>query len=104
MALKFCKEVSRMTVTLSPQLEQYVEQKVATGEYSSVSDVLNAALHQLQHGEQQDEDDIEIVKAALQVADHQFASGQYRTYTSETLQTLADEIKAKGRAQLSAKE
>ena len=39
-----------MEITLSPTLKQFAEDRVASGEYASISDVVNDALARLRDG------------------------------------------------------
>jgi antitoxin ParD1/3/4 len=72
-----------MTVTLTPQLEALVRQKVETGSYRTTDEVIEAALRLLD-----EQDRLTRLRAAIAVGDAQLARGEGIPYTPE----LMDEI------------
>lgn len=55
-----------MNVRLDPQLEEWVQQQVATGQYSDASEVVNEALQTFIEQDQGQEWDIESLRQAIQ--------------------------------------
>ena len=85
------KEVKVMNVSLTPQLESYVKQKVAAGMYNSVSEVMREALRLLE-----ERDALKEMKLAALRSDLQ--EGIYELDRGEGTPLDINEIKAKARA------
>ena len=68
-----------MTVTLTPESEALVQRKVDAGGYTTVDEVIQAALRLL------DEHDRKLaeLRAAIAVADEQIERGQVKEWTPE---------------------
>jgi putative addiction module CopG family antidote len=60
-----------MTISLTPELDQFLKQKLASGQYASVADVLKAAFRAL--------DEEEKTIAAVMEGNSDFEAGRYRT-------------------------
>jgi putative addiction module CopG family antidote len=75
-----------MNVTLTPEAEALVRRKVATGPYRSVDEVIEEALRALE-----ERDRLARLKAALATGDEQYARGEVKTWTPETLDRLKRE-------------
>lgn len=67
-----------MTVTLSPQLEELIRSKVASGRYRDADEVIREALELLDEHEQ-----AERLRAALAIGEEQFERGEYVEYTPD---------------------
>ena len=80
-----------MNVSLTPQLESYVKQKVAAGMYNSVSEVMREALRLLE-----ERDALKEMKLAALRSDLQ--EGIYELDRGEGTPLDINEIKAKARA------
>ena len=89
-----------MNVSLTPQLEQWVQDKVGSGMYSSSSDVIRAALRLLHDYEDARNNKMEVLRSELQVGLEQFKAGDYEELTP----ALMDRIKQKGRREISGQE
>jgi antitoxin ParD1/3/4 len=85
-----------MEITLSPGLQRFVEEKVASGEYASVSDVIAGALMLLREEDAPLWTDEELRKE-IQIGLDQLDRG-------ETAEFTADDIKAEGRRLLAAEQ
>jgi putative addiction module CopG family antidote len=80
-----------MNIALTPELEQFIEAQIATGAFSSATEVIHDGLRLLrQHTE---------LKQTLQQGIADLEQGRYTTYTSA--QDLATQIKTLGRQQQS---
>ena len=83
-----------INVTLAPELEAFVHQKIASGEYASVSDVLNEALNLWRDEEQEEEELRREIARGLE----DFERGAYTTCKSEEERTaFFEQVKANGR-------
>lgn len=61
-------------VSLTDELDRYVEQSVQSGQYDNASEVIRAAIRELRQSELEDKAKIEALKAAIQEG---FDSGIY---------------------------
>jgi antitoxin ParD1/3/4 len=85
-----------MNVSLTPELEQLISDKVGTGMYQTASEVVREGLRLLK-----DRDDRQLradVRAGFEAVDR----GEYTDYTASTIKNLAAEVKAAGRRYLAS--
>lgn len=87
-----------MQITLTPDLEAFVREKVASGQYPSVSDVVNGALSEFQQREGEEEFTPEH-RAYLQ---RELERGMDQARRGEFVEHDLEKIKAKGRERLAA--
>ena len=85
-----------MNVSLTPRLEEMVQEHVRSGRYSSASEVIRAALRLLEDHEREQAVRFEQLKADVRKGIDQLDAGQGRELTQEVF----EEIKARGRAEL----
>ena len=71
-----------MEITLSPSLLRFVEEKVASGEYASVSDVVNDALVRLR-GDAAPEWTPDGLREAVRIGIDQADRGEFVEFTAE---------------------
>lgn len=83
-----------MNVSLTPELEQLVNDKVATGLYQTASEVVREALRLLKERDQEREHLRFDVRAGLD----QLAANHGKSYDKASGRRLRDRIKADGRA------
>jgi putative addiction module CopG family antidote len=83
-----------MEVQLTPDQEAFLRQAVASGRYSTTEEAVREAMASW---EQKERARLELT-AALDEAEAELASGQFRDYTIQTLPTLAEELKREARA------
>jgi antitoxin ParD1/3/4 len=81
-----------MTVTLAPELEKIVNERISTGIYDSPADVVDAALRLL---DAQDRQKLEALRRDIAISKEQFERSDFTSYSSA--KELVDEIKAEGR-------
>jgi antitoxin ParD1/3/4 len=88
-----------MNVSLTPQLEDFVKEKVKTGRYHSASEVVREALRMLE------ERDLRLadLRKEIAVGVEQLEHGEYTTYDQDTIGDFFEEIKKEGRKRLKAK-
>jgi antitoxin ParD1/3/4 len=82
-----------MNVSLTPELEQYVNQKVESGLYHSASEVIREGLRMLKERDEIHQRKLEALRREIQIGIDQAERGQTQPLTAEV---LAD-IKARGR-------
>jgi len=85
-----------MNVSLTPQLEKWVQSRVETGLYSSSSEVVRDALRVLHHFEEEKARKLSELRSELHVGIEQFRKGR----SEEMTPALIDKIKQQGRERL----
>ena len=73
-----------MNVSLTPQLEHLIRERVASGRYNNASEVVRDALRQMEERDRK----YDVLRAMLVEADAQIDRGEYREWTP----TLRDEM------------
>ncbi|MGI8639093.1 MAG: type II toxin-antitoxin system ParD family antitoxin [Pyrinomonadaceae bacterium] len=79
-----------MQITLTPEIENIVKQKVASGNYASETDVIRESLRLLQ---QRDEEKFKSLREDLQAAYEQLQRGESMPFDIKA----AEQIKSAGR-------
>jgi antitoxin ParD1/3/4 len=87
-----------MNVSLTPELERFVNAKVGSGRYHSASEVIREGLRLLKQQDEVNEHQLEELRREIQIGIDQEERGQVSAFTKETLK----EIKAQGRKRLVA--
>ncbi|MBV1911956.1 MAG: type II toxin-antitoxin system ParD family antitoxin [Kangiellaceae bacterium] len=82
-----------MNISLTPQLEGYVKQKVSTGLYNSSSEVIREGLRLLEERDAMKNMKLEALRKSLNAGIDSLDAGEGRSFDKEA-------IKAKGRAML----
>lgn len=85
-----------MNVSLTPQLERMIAQKVKSGNYQTASEVVREGLRLIQRRDQE----IERVRALVKVGDDQIERGEYIEVDQQGLKQLFEDVKARGRKRL----
>ncbi len=83
-----------MNVSLTPELERLVNEKVESGLYQTASEVVREALRLLKERDQAREQ----LRADVQAGFDQLVQGESRVYDKTTGRKLAEQIKSRGRA------
>ena len=86
-----------MNISLTPELDSYVQQKVQTGMYHSASEVIREGLRLLREQDQFRHARLAQLRQDVDLGADQIARGEYTEYTMATVKDLATEIKSKGR-------
>jgi antitoxin ParD1/3/4 len=82
-----------MNVSLTPELERLVNEKVESGLYQTASEVVREALRLLKERDEARDQ----LRADVQAGFDQLARGESRAYDKATSRQLAERIKARGR-------
>jgi antitoxin ParD1/3/4 len=90
-----------MDVQLTPELENFVNEKVASGLYNSASEVVHEALWLLFEQEKIRRFRIEEIRREIKAGADQIEHGKYKDYDSAN--DLIDDIRARGQARLKVK-
>ena len=86
-----------MNVSVTPQLEEFVRQKVNSGLYGSASEVVREALRLLQERDRSYNSKLETLRADLELGRRQLAAGQGKVFDRRA----AEQIKAEARRRAS---
>lgn len=82
-------------VSLTDELDSYIERSVQSGHYDNASEVVRAAIRALQQSELEDQARVEALKTAIQEG---FASGIYEGDVISEMRTLIRQRAAKNAA------
>lgn len=85
-----------MNVSLTPELERLVNEKVKTGMYQTASEVVREALRLLQDRDAQ----LETLRTDVRAGFDQIERGRFAEYNAKTARKLARDVKAGGRKRL----
>jgi antitoxin ParD1/3/4 len=87
-----------MNISLTPELEQYVNGRVQSGLYHSASEVIREGLRLLKEKDEVHQRKLQELRREIQIGVDQSDRGHISPFTKATLK----EIKAKGRKRLIA--
>jgi antitoxin ParD1/3/4 len=90
----------RNDVSLTPELEKLVEEKVATGMYQTASEVVREALRLL-HA--RDRYRFEALRGEIRAGFNEIDRGEFTDYDEGSMSSLAAAVKRRGRPHLSAR-
>jgi antitoxin ParD1/3/4 len=94
MASSLDMRADRMNVSLTPELERLVNEKVESGLYQTASEVVREALRLLKDRDQAREQ----LRADVQAGFDQLSRDESRAYDKTSGRKLAEQIKSRGRA------
>ena len=89
-----------MNVSLTPELERLVSDKVQTGMYQTASEVVREALRLLK---ERDEWKLEQLRGEVRAGFEQIEQSDHTEHRSDGMGELARDIKRQGRRRLAAK-
>ena len=89
-----------MNVSLTPELDEYVAEKVRSGLYSSASEVIREGLRLLREQEELRRIRLQELKREISIGLEQLDNGQGKTYPSAA--ALVKDVKAEGRKRRAA--
>jgi antitoxin ParD1/3/4 len=87
-----------MNVSLTPELEQYVNGKVQSGLYHSASEVIREGLRLLREKDEVHQKKLQALRRDIQVGIDQAERDQHSRFNEQTL----EEIRTEGRKRLAA--
>jgi putative addiction module CopG family antidote len=87
-----------MNVELTPDQKAFVKRAIESGRFRSEAEAVQEALAFWELRERRREE----ILSALDEAEASLAKGEGRTITDDSLKTLAEEVKARGRNRLAA--
>lgn len=86
-----------MNISLTPELDTFVQQKVQTGMYHSASEVIREGLRLLREQDELRQARLNQLRKDVDVGVNQIDQGTYTEYSAASMPALAEDIKAKGR-------
>jgi antitoxin ParD1/3/4 len=93
-----------MNVSLTPELEKYIQKQVASQRYQTASEVVRQAIRMMQTAEDYEKARLEALRQDIQVGLDQLDRGEYVEIRDEKdQQALLQRITREGRARLTAK-
>jgi antitoxin ParD1/3/4 len=84
--------------SIPPDLWQFVQSEVASGEYSSANDVLIEDLHLLRERKEK----LDQLRADIQAAEDQVSRGEYTDFDKDSLREFIEEVKREGQRRYEA--
>ena len=85
-----------MNVSLTPELERLVNEKIKSGMYQTASEVVRDALRLLQQRDEQ----FAQLRADVRAGFEEIRQGRYVDYDATSGRTLANAVKSRGRRRL----
>ena len=82
-----------MNISLTPELEQLVDDKVKTGMYQTASEVIREGLRLLRERDQR----VEALRRDVRAGFEAVERGEFNEYDASNINELADRIKTRGR-------
>jgi antitoxin ParD1/3/4 len=96
------KEKTPMNVSLTPELETLIHEKVESGLYTSASEVVREALRLLRERDELQRQRLDQLRREIAVGLEQLDRGEATTYDDQSLKEHFEQIKAQGRKRLAA--
>ncbi len=85
-----------MNVSLTPELEKLVNDRVKSGRYNSASEVVRESLRLLQDQDELKRIRLDDLRREIMLGVDQIRNGQYKEYTVDQLEELGEEIIRRG--------
>lgn len=93
-----------MTITLTPEMELFVERKVKSGRYNSANEVVCKALEQLDEQDRLDQEWLEEVRAKIIEGEEDFNNGRFISVSNEAeSRALLERIIRRGNERLATR-
>ena len=85
-----------MTISLHPKVQQFINDKVRSGQYASVEEAVNGLLEQVRTQENLSPADIEELRAEIDIGLAEADRGEFAEFTAEDV--IAEQRKARKRS------
>ena len=84
---------AKMNVSLTPELEKIVQQKVASGLYTSASEVIREALRTMAANDKIQQEKLSALRSDIERGLRDIHSGEFEEFDGRTSKTLLSQIK-----------
>ena len=91
-----------MTITLTPELEKLVKEKVDRGAYDSAEAFVGEAVQRLIEEERAEDAHLDEIRAHVDAGDSEIERGEYFEYDESTIAELARDVHERGLKKLDA--
>ena len=92
-----------MNVSLTPELEDFINGKVRTGMYHSASEVVREGLRMLKEQDEIRQLRLDQLRREVDIGLDQLERGEYTEYDATNIHTLVEEVKAEGQKRIAAR-
>ena len=76
-----------MNITLSPEMQQFLDEKLKTGKFTSASEVIDSALSILRDSETLSEEGLDELRRDIRVGINQLDNGEGRPWNADEVKT-----------------
>jgi antitoxin ParD1/3/4 len=80
-----------MNITLSPEMQRFLDEKLKTGQFTSASDVIDSALAILRDSETLNEEGLNELRRDIRVGIDQLDNGEGRPWNADEMKALMRE-------------
>jgi len=91
-----------MNITLAPELEKLVREKVERGEYDSADAFVGEAVQRLIDEDKEENAQRDELRARVEAAEAEIDRGEYVEYDENTIHELAKDVHERGLKRLAA--
>lgn len=91
-----------MNITLAPELEKLVRDKVERGEYDSADAFVGEAVQRLIDEQEEENTQRDELRARIEAAEAEIDRGEYVEYDENTIHELAKDVHERGLKRLAA--
>jgi putative addiction module CopG family antidote len=85
-----------MTITLPPELEKLVKEKIARGEYDSADAFVGEAVQRLVDEERHEDAHRDEILPRIEAAEAEIDRGDYQEYDEDAIHELAKDVHERG--------
>ena len=85
-----------MTVSLHPDIQRFIDEKVRCGQFTSIEEAVNSLLEQVREQESLSPDDIADLRAEVDIGCAQADRGEFVEFSAESV--IAEQRKAVGQS------
>ncbi len=91
-----------MNISLSPELENAVQRKVASGEYAAIDDLIGEAVQRLIDEDLEERLHTNEIRLKIDVANEEIERGAYVDYEADALHDLVKDVRERGMNRLAS--
>jgi len=84
-----------MNVSLTPEMAEFVEKELATGDYATASELVRDALRVLRRDRDLESEKVEVLRQAI---DHALAHAQHGQFSQRSVMQIAESVLKESKA------